>query len=291
MKDKITILIADDNPDFANTVSGYIEEDEDFEIIAIARDGRQAVEMILNTEPDVALLDVIMPHLDGIGVLEQINAAKMKKRPLCIMLSAVGQDKITQRALDLGAEYYAMKPFDIEVLLQRIKDIKRDMQQPQSKNNSINGYNINSMNPNMMMNSYVAREIKTPYIEISPEKKKDEENLEALVTNVIHEVGVPAHIKGYQYLREAIMMVVNNIDIINQITKQLYPDIAVKYHTTPSRVERAIRHAIEVAWNRGQPDVVENIFGYTISAAKGKPTNSEFIAMIADKLRLELKTA
>ena len=247
--------------------------------------------MILNTEPDVALLDVIMPHLDGIGVLEQINAAKMKKRPLCIMLSAVGQDKITQRALDLGAEYYAMKPFDIEVLLQRIKDIKRDMQQPQSKNNSINGYNINSMNPNMMMNSYMAREIKTPYIEISPEKKKDEENLEALVTNVIHEVGVPAHIKGYQYLREAIMMVVNNIDIINQITKQLYPDIAVKYHTTPSRVERAIRHAIEVAWNRGQPDVVENIFGYTISAAKGKPTNSEFIAMIADKLRLELKTA
>lgn len=291
MKDKITILIADDNPDFANTVSGYIEEDDDFEIIAIARDGRQAVEMILNTEPDVALLDVIMPHLDGIGVLEQINAAKMKKRPLCIMLSAVGQDKITQRALDLGAEYYAMKPFDIEVLLQRIKDIKRDMQQPQSKNNSINGYNINSMNPNMMMNSYMAREIKTPYIEISPEKKKDEENLEALVTNVIHEVGVPAHIKGYQYLREAIMMVVNNIDIINQITKQLYPDIAVKYHTTPSRVERAIRHAIEVAWNRGQPDVVENIFGYTISAAKGKPTNSEFIAMIADKLRLELKTA
>ena len=291
MKDKITILIADDNPDFANTVSGYIEEDEDFEIIAIARDGRQAVEMILNTEPDVALLDVIMPHLDGIGVLEQINAAKMKKRPLCIMLSAVGQDKITQRALDLGAEYYAMKPFDIEVLLQRIKDIKRDMQQPQSKNNSINGYNINSINPNMMMNSYMAREIKTPYIEISPDKKKDEENLEALVTNVIHEVGVPAHIKGYQYLREAIMMVVNNIDIINQITKQLYPDIAVKYHTTPSRVERAIRHAIEVAWNRGQPDVVENIFGYTISAAKGKPTNSEFIAMIADKLRLELKTA
>ena len=291
MKDKITILIADDNPDFANTVSGYIEEDEDFEIIAIARDGKQAVEMILNTEPDVALLDVIMPHLDGIGVLEQINAAKMKKRPLCIMLSAVGQDKITQRALDLGAEYYAMKPFDIEVLLQRIKDIKRDMQQPQSKNNSINGYNINSINPNMMMNPYMAREIKTPYIEISPEKKKDQENLEALVTNVIHEVGVPAHIKGYQYLREAIMMVVNNIDIINQITKQLYPDIAVKYHTTPSRVERAIRHAIEVAWTRGQTETVDSIFGYTISAAKGKPTNSEFIAMIADKLRLELKTA
>ena len=129
------------------------------------------------------------------------------------------------------------------------------------------------------------------YIDIPKENKKSEDNLEALVTNVIHELGVPAHIKGYQYLREAIMMVINDIDIINQITKQLYPEIAEKYKTTPSRVERAIRHAIEVAWARGQADAVENIFGYTISAAKGKPTNSEFIAMIADKLRLELKTA
>ena len=137
----------------------------------------------------------------------------------------------------------------------------------------------------------MTRELKTQYIDIVPEDKKNEENLEALVTNVIHEVGVPAHIKGYQYLREAIMMVIGDIDVINQITKQLYPDIARKYKTTPSRVERAIRHAIEVAWGRGQQDTVENIFGYTVSAAKGKPTNSEFIAMIADKLRLELKTA
>ena len=286
MNDKITILIADDNPDFANTLTGYIEEDDKFEIIAIARDGKQAVEMILNTEPDVVLLDVIMPHLDGIGVLEKVTAASMKKHPICIMLSAVGQEKITQRALELGAEYYAIKPFDINVLLQRIKEIKLHKQQPQFRNSNINNYNINNN-----INSYMNREIKAQYIEISPEKKKDEENLEALVTNVIHEVGVPAHIKGYQYLREAIMMVVNNIDIFNQITKQLYPDIANKYNTTPSRVERAIRHAIEVAWGRGQAETVENIFGYTISAAKGKPTNSEFIAMIADKLRLELKTA
>lgn len=270
MKDKITILIADDNPDFARTLTSYIEEDEELEVIAVARDGKQAVEMILNTEPDIALLDVIMPHLDGIGVLEKINEANMKKRPMCIMLSAVGQDKITQRALELGAEYYAIKPIDIEVLLGRIKDIK-------------------NFTPSEIKKTYAStREIRGQFIEIS---KKDQENLEALVTNVIHEVGVPAHIKGYQYLREAIMMVVNNIDIINQITKQLYPDIAVKYHTTPSRVERAIRHAIEVAWGRGQSDTVDNIFGYTISAAKGKPTNSEFIAMIADKLRLELKTA
>ena len=286
MNDKITILIADDNPDFANTLTSYIEEDNKFEIIAMARDGKQAVEMILNTEPDVVLLDVIMPHLDGIGVLEKVTAANMKKHPICIMLSAVGQEKITQRALELGAEYYAIKPFDINVLLQRIKEIKLQKKQPQFINSNVNNYNINNN-----INSYKSREIKAQYIEISPEKKKDEENLEALVTNVIHEVGVPAHIKGYQYLREAIMMVVNNIDIINQITKQLYPDIASKYNTTPSRVERAIRHAIEVAWGRGQAETVENIFGYTISAAKGKPTNSEFIAMIADKLRLELKTA
>ena len=145
--------------------------------------------------------------------------------------------------------------------------------------------------PGTAKGSFASREIKQQYIELAPESKKDESNLEALVTNVIHEVGVPAHIKGYQYLREAIMMVVNDIDIINQITKQLYPEIAEKYKTTPSRVERAIRHAIEVAWGRGQTDTVESIFGYTVSAAKGKPTNSEFIAMIADKLRLELKTA
>ena len=274
MKDKFSILIADDNPDFARTLTEYIEEDDELEVIAIARDGKEAVEMIINTQPDIALLDVIMPHLDGIGVLEKVNEAEMKKKPICIMLSAVGQDKITQRALELGAEYYAIKPIDIQMLLRRIKEIK-EFKPSQLKNNG----NINN------------REIKAQYIELSPEAKKDQKHLEALVTNIIHEVGVPAHIKGYQYLREAIMMVVNNIDIINQITKQLYPDIAVKFHTTPSRVERAIRHAIEVAWTRGQTETVDSIFGYTISAAKGKPTNSEFIAMIADKLRLELKSA
>ena len=143
----------------------------------------------------------------------------------------------------------------------------------------------------LAINSHNQNQIKPKYIQIAPENKKDENGVEALVTNVIHEVGVPAHIKGYQYLREAIILVVNDIDVINQITKQLYPEIAEKFRTTPSRVERAIRHAIEVAWGRGQQEAVESIFGYTVSAAKGKPTNSEFIAMIADKLRLELKSA
>jgi len=273
LKEKITVLIADDNPDFAMTLVSYLEKEEDMEVIGIAKNGKEACDMIINTEPDVVLLDVIMPYLDGLGVLEKIAITNMSKKPMCIMLSAVGQAKITQQAINLGAEYYVVKPFDIELLIKRIRDIRHF--KPQSIGQS----------------KMVSREIKAPYIEISDNNKKDEENLEALVTNVIHELGVPAHIKGYQYLREAIMMVISNIDIINQITKQLYPEIATKFKTTPSRVERAIRHAIEVAWSRGEQAAVERIFGYTISAAKGKPTNSEFIAMIADKLRLELKTA
>ena len=153
---------------------------------------------------------------------------------------------------------------------------------------------LKNYKPSSQNNNFISREIgisKQQYIDIPNNSANKEENVEALVTNVIHEVGVPAHIKGYQYLREAIIMVINDIDVINQITKCLYPQIANKFHTTPSRVERAIRHAIEVAWGRGEQKTVENIFGYTISAAKGKPTNSEFIAMISDKLRLELKSA
>ena len=272
MEKKITVLIADDNTDFAVTLATYLEKQEDMEVIGMAKDGNEAYNMIINTEPDIILLDVIMPHLDGIGVLEKLATANLKKGSLCIMLSAVNQDKITQKAINLGAEYYVVKPFDIELLIKRIRELKNYQNAP-------------------IKNNFVGKEIKAQYIEISPEQKKNTKNLEALVTNVIHEVGVPAHIKGYQYLREAIMMVVNDIEIINQITKQLYPDIAKAFGTTPSRVERAIRHAIEVAWGRGQIETVENIFGYTVSAAKGKPTNSEFIAMIADKLRLELKSA
>ncbi len=272
MKEKISVVIADDNQEFSKTLSSYINMQEDMEIAGMAKDGTEAIDIITNVTPDVVLLDVIMPHLDGLGVLESMSKLKMEKKPVFIMLSAVGQDQITQKAISLGAEYYIVKPFDIELLIQRIRELKYFKP---SKNTNFIGKENN----------------KQQYIELSEENAKSEENLEALVTNIIHEVGVPAHIKGYQYLREAIMMVVNDIDVINQITKSLYPKIAVRYNTTPSRVERAIRHAIEVAWGRGDQKIVENIFGYTISAAKGKPTNSEFIAMIADKLRLELKSA
>ena len=270
VKEKITVLIADDNQEFSKTLATYLGNEKDMEVVGIAKDGVEAIEQIKELLPDVAILDVIMPHLDGLGVLENINNSNIVKAPICIMLSAVGQDKITQKAISLGADYYVVKPFDIELLIKRIREIKNFRPLPN--------------------NNFITREAPVrKYIEISDNKSP--ENLEALVTNIIHEVGVPAHIKGYQYLREAIMMVIKDIDVLNQITKSLYPQIAQRFGTTPSRVERAIRHAIEVAWGRGEQDMVENIFGYTVSASKGKPTNSEFIAMIADKLRLELKTA
>ena len=238
------------------------------EVVGIANDGKEAVNLVLSKEPDIALLDVIMPHLDGLGVLEKLNSTTMKNKPSYIMLSAVGQDTITQKAIMMGAEYYIVKPFDLETLARRIREVNTGIVVPQG--NSV-------------------REVKAPYIAVGTAKSN--QTLEAQITNVIHEVGVPAHIKGYQYLREAITLAVNDIEIINSVTKLLYPTLARKYKTTPSRVERAIRHAIEVAWTRGQMDINNSMFGNTISASKGKPTNSEFIAMIADKLRLEMKSA
>jgi len=248
VSDKIGVIIADDNMDFANTLMGYLEKEEEIEVLGVARDGEEACQLIIDKKPDIALLDVIMPHLDGLGVLEKLQSAQLEKLPMCIMLSAVGQDKITQKAIRLGAEYYVVKPFDINVLIKRMKELKR-------------------YQPGAVRGNYISREIRSQYIEIAPENKKDENNLEALVTNVIHEVGVPAHIKGYQYLREAIMMVVSDIDVINQITKQLYPEIAQKYGTTPSRVERAIRHAIEVAW-RTRPNRYSRKYLWLYSISK-----------------------
>ena len=266
MSGKIKVFIADDNAEFVSTLVTYLDSQDDMEVIATARDGLEAVEKITSVDPDIAILDVIMPQLDGLGVLEAINE-KLDAIPICIMLSAVGQDKVTSRAMCLGAQYYVVKPFEMEVLVKRIREL------------------VKNQSPETL--SPVLKDVKTTYIEVDNSKL----NLEAKVTNIIHDVGVPAHIKGYQYLRDGIIMAVNDVDVINQITKQLYPDLAKKYKTTPSRVERAIRHAIEVAWNRGQIESMENIFGYTVNSNRGKPTNSEFIAMIADKLRLEIKTA
>lgn len=263
---KIQIIIADDNKEFGDILCEYLNDQSDIEVIGIARDGNEACELIITKMPDIAILDIIMPHLDGLGVLERLNAVSLKKRPLFIILSAVGQDKITQRALTLGAEYYIVKPFDMDVLVSRIRQLK-------------------DTSHNTIIRSDYSMEAKASY------RMPVQRNLEVEVTNIMHEIGVPAHIKGYQYLRDAIMMVVKDLDIINSITKQLYPSIAREYNTTPSRVERAIRHAIEVAWSRGQVETIDALFGYTVSIGKGKPTNSEFIAMVADKLRLEMKVS
>ncbi len=261
---KIQVVIADDNKEFGEILSEYLNSQSDIEIVGVAKDGVEACELITAKMPDIAIVDIIMPHLDGLGVLEKINATPMSKRPLFIILSAVGQDKITQRALALGAEYYVVKPFDMDVLVSRIRQLKDINQAVVIKHDTMGDYKP-------------SRPSSSP------------KNLEVEVTHMIHEIGVPAHIKGYQYLRDAIMMVVKDLDIINSITKQLYPTVAREYNTTPSRVERAIRHAIEVAWSRGRVDTIESLFGYTVNVGKGKPTNSEFIAMVADKLRLEMK--
>jgi len=262
---KIKILIADDNKDFCIILSEYLSTQQDFEVVGVAKDGLEVVEMLESTCPDIVILDIIMPHLDGLGVLEKLNSMQLEKMPKIIVLSAVGQDKITQKALTLGAEYYVVKPFDMEVFAKRIREC------------------VGAANTNPERKSYIQPVISS----VSPVTTPRE--LESAITNIIHEIGVPAHIKGYVYLREAITMVVNNMELLSAITKELYPSISRKFNTTPSRVERAIRHAIEVAWGRGRVDVINNLFGYTIHNVKGKPTNSEFIAMIADKLRIEMK--
>ena len=268
MPNKISVVIADDNTEFAQIVKNFLNSKGDVEVKALASDGHEAYELIKEIKPDVALLDIIMPKLDGLGVLEKLNALEEKLNTTVIVLSAIGQDTITQKSIMLGAEYYMVKPFDLELLYQRVKEVKKGLVEVENKGAS--------------------RKAVAFYTPLEPLSK---DSLEASITEIIHEVGVPAHIKGYQYIREAIMLAVDDMEVINSVTKQLYPTLAKKFKTTPSRVERAIRHAIEVAWSRGEMDVNNQMFGNTISATKGKPTNSEFIAMIADKLRLELKSA
>lgn len=264
MQKKVTVVIADDNKEFRLILRDFLISKNFFDIVDMADDGLKAVESIEKYEPDILILDIIMPHLDGLGVLEKLHKKNLTKFPKVIVLSAVGHDKVTQRAISMGVDYYIVKPFNFESFAERIIQISEfETSKVQNKNKEI----------------------------IYNEQVKSELSLEVKITEILHEVGVPAHIKGYQYLRTSIIDVVNNIELLGAITKELYPSVAVKYTTTPSRVERAIRHAIEVAWTRGKIETINNIFGYTIHNNKGKPTNSEFIAMISDKLRLEQKVS
>ncbi|GIO55359.1 MULTISPECIES: sporulation transcription factor Spo0A [Paenibacillus] len=265
---KIEVLLADDNREFTNLLAEYITEQDDMMVTGIAYNGEEVLNMISESRkiPDVLILDIIMPHLDGLGVLERLREMNLSPQPKIIMLTAFGQENITQRAVQLGASYYILKPFDMEVLASRIRQL-------------VGQQHITTGNMT----------VSTTKSNVVPMAKG--KNLDANITSIIHEIGVPAHIKGYQYLREAITMVYNNIEILGAITKTLYPAIAEKFKTTPSRVERAIRHAIEVAWTRGNIDSISHLFGYTINISKSKPTNSEFIAMVADKLRIEHKVS
>lgn len=261
---QLNVAIADDNEKMGQLLGDIVKSDRELNVVGIAKDGMEVCDIIKAKEPDVVLLDIVMPKLDGLGVLTKINSDRsLKKHPAFIVISAIGQEKITEDAFSRGADYYIMKPFDNDMVVNQIK-LVRDR-------------NMKKSNEPRKANAY------------EKYKEPPERDLEADVTDIIHEIGVPAHIKGYQYLREAIMMSVNDIEMLNSITKILYPTIAKQFQTTPSRVERAIRHAIEVAWSRGKMDTIDELFGYTINNGKGKPTNSEFIALIADKIRLEYR--
>ncbi|MFC4404263.1 sporulation transcription factor Spo0A [Gracilibacillus xinjiangensis] len=250
------VLIVDDNRELVQLMEEYLEDQNDMEIVGKAYNGKECLDMVEDVTPDVIILDIIMPHIDGLAVLSKIKQSDRTKGIHVIMLTAFGQEDVTKKAVSLGASYFILKPFDLEHLAEQIRQV-RGLQTVQSnERKAINGSS----------------------------RKFD---LEASITNIIHEIGVPAHIKGYMYLREAITMVYNDIELLGSITKVLYPDIASKFNTTASRVERAIRHAIEVAWSRGNIDSISSLFGYTVSVSKAKPTNSEFIAMVADRLRLE----
>ena len=260
--EKLNSAIADDNERMLQLLEDIVESDDELSVVGTAKDGDEVFQIIKEKQPDVVLLDIVMPKLDGLGVLEKVNRDEsIKKHPAFIMISAIGQESITEDAFNKGADYFIMKPFDNDMVIKRIKHV-RD-QKINAQNKKVSAY----------------EKVET----------LSAETLESEVTEIIHEVGVPAHIKGYQYLREAIIMSVNDMEMLNSITKILYPGIAKKYDTTPSRVERAIRHAIEVAWSRGKMDTIDEMFGYTINNGKGKPTNSEFIALITDRIRLHMK--
>ena len=253
MEHATTVLIADSAEDFCGNLTAALHRTEGFQVIGTALDGEQAIRQIAERKPDVLVLDLMLAKQDGISVLKAINA--MDRKPITLATSAFVTDYVSTAAANLGVRYLMLKPCDMAALVDRLEEIRQG-------------------EPLRL-----------------PSRRNEKTNIESMVTGIIHEIGVPAHIKGYQYLREAIIIAVNDMDVINAITKVLYPQVAKTFQTTPSRVERAIRHAIEVAWDRGDLDTLQRFFGYTVSNTKGKPTNSEFIALIADKLQLQLKSS
>ena len=254
MEHTSAVFIADSAEDFCSGLTAALQRADGFRVVGTAGDGEQAIRMIEEKKPDILVLDLMLAKKDGISVLKAI--ANMEHKPITLATSAFLTEYVSTAAANLGVRYLMLKPCDMAALVERMEEIRG------------------------------GESLRYPV-----QRRNDKVSIETLVTNIIHEIGVPAHIKGYQYLREAIIIAVNDMDVINAITKVLYPQVAKNFGTTPSRVERAIRHAIEVAWDRGDLDTLQRFFGYTVSNTKGKPTNSEFIALIADKLQLQLKSA
>ena len=249
-----TVIIADNSEEFCSSLSSELQHSSGFRVLATATDGEKAIALTAEHKPDVLVLDLMLSKKDGLSVLKTV--AGMGCHPVTLATSRFVTDYVATAASNMGVRYLMLKPCDMTALVERLEEIR-------------GGESLRSAIP----------------------RKTGSSSIETMVTNIIHEIGVPAHIKGYQYLREAIIIAVNDMDVINAITKVLYPQVAKTFQTTPSRVERAIRHAIEVAWDRGDLDTLQRFFGYTVSNTKGKPTNSEFIALIADKLQLQLKSA
>ena len=254
MERNTTVFIADNAEEFCSALSAALQRADGFQVVGTASDGEQAIRQIRELRPDVLVLDLMLSKQDGFSVLKSLG--NLERKPITLATSAFVTDYVSAAAANLGVRYLMLKPCDISALTERLEEIRGGES-----------------------------------LRVNPKRGQDKHSIESLVTGIIHEIGVPAHIKGYQYLREAIIIAVNDMDVINAITKVLYPQVAKTFQTTPSRVERAIRHAIEVAWDRGDLDTLQRFFGYTVSNTKGKPTNSEFIALIADKLQLQLKSS
>ena len=254
MDHSTTVFIADNSEEFCAGLTAALQRNGGYRVIGTAADGEQAIRTVRELKPDVLVLDLMLSKQDGLSVLKAISS--MEKKPAVLATSGFITDYVAGAVSNLGCRYLMLKPCDMSALADRLDEIRGGENQ-----------------------------------RIIPMRRTDKSSIEAMVTGIIHEIGVPAHIKGYQYLREAIIIAVNDMDVINAITKVLYPQVAKTFQTTPSRVERAIRHAIEVAWDRGDLDTLQRFFGYTVSNTKGKPTNSEFIALIADKLQLQLKSS
>ena len=253
MSEQIKVLLADDQTEFGQNCAVILKK-YGYDVKLSKKDGNDVLLRLGEEKPDAVLMDAFMQGLDALGVIKQLNTLKLKKRPLILLMSAVNNPRLEEELLAAGADYYFLKPFDIDMMAQRVAQLT--------------GWNIAGGN--------------------AAAAATDNE-LEVLVSDIMRQIGVPAHIRGYHYLREAIILSIRNNDIMSSVTKLLYPTVARTFSTSSSRVERAIRHAIEVAWDRGDVDILNSYFGYTIQTSRGKPTNSEFIAMISDKLRLKLK--